>query len=70
MEKQIITRAMVMNYWTRQINSRKETYKDECGEKDYTRMGEDAARHFEVATDTGDTNIEHDIFDWATELHF
>ena len=65
-----ITRTKVLNYWTRQINSGKETYKDECGEKDFTRMGEDAAEHFGVMSDNGQTDIEKDIFDWATELIF
>lgn len=65
-----ITRTKVMNYWTRQINSGKETYKDECGEKQYTKMGEDAADHFGVMSDNGQSDIEKDIFDWATELIF
>lgn len=65
-----ITRTAVMNYWTRQINAGKETYKDECGEKDFTRMGEDAAQHFGVLSDNGDTDIEQDIFDWAQQVIF
>lgn len=59
-----------MNYWTRQINSGAETYKDDVGEKDYTYMGEDAARHFGVESETGQTDIEKDIFEWATEMIF
>lgn len=65
-----LTRTSVMNFWTRQLNSGKETYKDECGEKQFTRMGEDAAQHFGIATDQGNSAVEQDIFDWATEMIF
>jgi hypothetical protein len=65
-----ITRTSVMNYWTRQLNAGKETYKDDCGEKDYTKMGEDAAEHFGVLSENGETEIEQEIFAWATEINF
>lgn len=65
-----ITRTSVMNYWTRELNSGRETYKDECGEKQYTKMGEDAAIHFGIASETAQSDIEKDIFEWATEMTF
>ncbi len=59
-----------MNYWTSQINAGKETYKDDCGNIDYTYMGEDAARHFGIESDNGQSPVEVDIFEWATEMIF
>jgi hypothetical protein len=65
-----ITRIAVLNFWTRELNSGRETYKDECGEKDYTLMGEHAAEHFSVESEQGNSEIEQDIFQWTTELIF
>jgi hypothetical protein len=65
-----ISRTSVMNFWTRELNSGRETYRDESGEKNYTQMGEDAAEHFGVLSIDGQSDIEKDIFDWATELVF
>lgn len=65
-----ITRTSVMNYWISQINSGRETYKTECGDNDYTYMGEDAARHFGISSENGQSEVEQDIFEWATELTF
>lgn len=65
-----ITRTSVMNYWTKEINSGRETYKDECSDKDYTKMGEDAARKFGVLSNNGQSDIELQIFEWATEMIF
>jgi len=64
----LITRESVMNYWVNQLNSQKETYKDDCNEWNTTYMGEVAAIHFNVASDDGNTEIERDIFDWAVEF--
>jgi hypothetical protein len=64
----VITRESVMNYWVRQLNSQKETYKDECNEWNTTLMGEQAAEYFGVDSEMGNTPIEQDIFDWAVEF--
>lgn len=65
-----ITRELVMNYWTSQVKAGKETYTDTAGEIDYTYMGEDAAWHFRVDTEDGQSEIEKNIFEWATEMIF
>lgn len=66
----LITRASVMNFWVRQLNSQREVYRDECGEKQYTLMAEQAAEHFDIATENGQSPLEEDIAQWATEMHF
>ncbi len=66
-----INRTIVLNYWTRQINAGKETYRDPLtNEKDFTKMGEDASSYFGVLSENGQTDIEQQIFEWATELIF
>lgn len=59
-----------MNYWTNELNSGRETYKTDNGEIDYTYMGEDAARYFGIDSENGQSEVEQDIFEWATEMTF
>lgn len=66
MEK--VTRTAVMNFWKDQTINQKNSYQDSSGEWEYTRMGEEAAAHFGVMSDDGQTDIEQNIFDWATEF--
>jgi hypothetical protein len=63
-----ITRESVMNYWVNQLNSQKETYKDDCNEWNTTYMGEQAAEHFGIMSEEGNSPLEQDIFDWAVEF--
>jgi hypothetical protein len=67
---QAITRASVMNFWTRELNSGRRTYRDDSGEKEYTQMGEDAAAHFGILSEDGQSEIEMQMFDWAVEMIF
>lgn len=63
-----ITRASVMNFWVRALNKDSKGLIDDCREFNTTQMGEDAADHFDVMTDNGDSEIEREIFDWAVEF--
>jgi hypothetical protein len=63
-----ITKNAVMDYWQGQASIDPEKYLDSAGELNYTMMGEDAAEHFGVLSDDGDTDIEESIFEWATEF--
>lgn len=62
-----ITRASVMNFWNRDIVKNNADYIDDCDEFNTTVMGEQAAEHFGVMSDNGDTDAEQQIFDWAVE---
>ena len=63
-----ITRASVMNFWTRDISKNNADYIDDCNEFNTTVMGEQAAEHFGVMSENGNTAVEQDIFDWAVEF--
>lgn len=63
-----VTRIAVMNFWRDQITNKVDTYQDSSGEWEYTRMGEEAAAHFDVMSEDGQTEIEQKIFDWAIEF--
>lgn len=63
-----LTRASVMNFWSRDIAKNNADYIDDCNEFNTTVMGEHAAEHFGVMSEDGNTPVEQDIFDWAVEF--
>lgn len=68
MKTMTITRPSVMNFWLRNLNKNKEMYVDDAGELNITLLGEEAAEHFGVMSDNGQTEIEQQLFDWAVEF--
>ncbi len=63
-----LTKKQVFAYWQNEERKNKNEYCEyPLTQRDTTLMGEDAQRHFGVATEGGNTPIEQDIFEWAVD---
>lgn len=62
-----VSRESVYLFWQNDIAKNNADYLD-CGELNTTMMGEQAAEYFGVISETGETAIEQDIFDWAVDF--
>jgi len=68
--KIILTKEKVFEHWKNAMNKYGNNVYIENGtdEYDHTYMGEDAAVHFKVSTDSGQSEIETNIFEWAVDF--
>ena len=63
-----VGKKQIFAYWQSQERKNKNEYCEyRLTERDTTLMGEEAQRHFGVATESGNTPIEQDIFEWAVD---
>lgn len=62
------TRAQAFTFFQRTFSAQPDAYLDSAHCLLSTQLAEEAQAHFGVLTEQGDSPVESELFDWATEF--